>query len=184
MTGDITSVADLFDKVKRCFPRLRCIDETECAVLLRCGKFVKTLDPGIHLLLPLIHEVFTCTRVEQGITVGPMSCMSINHVPIVVELSILYSVSDAEKVLMKFDDVDVSLTAYVAAKTVEYASSHTCDETFDAKRLERGVFDAVKYFAEDEWGLTIHAVHVITAIKHTVLRLISDGNESVVPLDG
>ncbi len=85
------------------------LDEQERAVVLRFGKYVETVGPGLHWNAPLIEEVITdnTTKVRQ-VTMDEIMLTKDENI-VEVRMSLQYVINDLTKFVLKVRDPEISL---------------------------------------------------------------------------
>ena len=152
------------------------VDQYERGVVLRFGKYVKTIEPGFHWLIPLnidralTHEVILTTREtsEQSLTTK-------DGKKIVISTMIAYTLTDIKKILLEIEEAETVLENYVYGAITElvtnwnYAS--VCDDMF---RLE--LTDIVTDQAAT-LGMDIKKVVIVNLSEIRTIRLLIPSQE-------
>jgi regulator of protease activity HflC (stomatin/prohibitin superfamily) len=114
------------------------IDHYEQGVVLRLGRFDRTITPGFHWILPFgIDSVLTDNVVPRTVKLDAQSLTTKDERNVVVSGVITARISDIEKALLNVEGVDHALrdSTYAAiasgVATASYSSLHT-DEFMDS----------------------------------------------------
>jgi len=80
----------------------------ESGVVLRLGKFHRTVDPGFHLKWPFVETVLTTTTVITTMELRPQTLTTADNKSVVVTAIVKYQIRDAKPFLLEiWDSVDV-----------------------------------------------------------------------------
>lgn len=81
------------------------LDCYEKGIKLRFGKYKKTLDPGLHFMLPLyIDQVLADNIVPTTIDLGKQSLETLDGYNIVINAIILWRISNIKKILLEVEE--------------------------------------------------------------------------------
>lgn len=113
------------------------IDPAERGVVMRFGKYVKTLPPGPHLVLPRPIEEVVKVNVERIQTLTEDSTMLSGDENIVdVELAVQYRIKDAHNYLFAIADPDVSVQRVTESAIRDIIGQSTLDFVITEGRAE------------------------------------------------
>ena len=88
----------------------RIIDEGQVALVERFGKYQKTMEPGINIVLPFIDRVaLVKSSREQVLEMPPQPCMTSDNVSLNVSGAMYWQIVDLQKARYNIEDVDQSL---------------------------------------------------------------------------
>ena len=110
------------------------IDAFERAVVLRFGKHVRTLEPGIHWLAPLaIERVLIDNVVPRTIEITTQTLTTKDGVTCLLGGVVTAHIADIEKALLGVEGVDHALTDAVMGTFGDHVAASTWDEIADEK---------------------------------------------------
>ncbi|MBD2189298.1 SPFH domain-containing protein [Pseudanabaena mucicola] len=88
----------------------RIIDQGQIALVERFGKYQKTMEPGINIVLPFIDRVaLVKSSREQVLEMPPQPCMTSDNVSLNVSGAMYWQIVDLQKARYNIEDVDQSL---------------------------------------------------------------------------
>ena len=134
------------------------VNPDEQGIVIRRGRYIRTVDSGVYWSFPLVDEVQTITVTPQVIDL-PDQVIEIEGKPYVVSVSVEYSVEDAKKAMLEVQDYD----AAVINRTMELVLKHEGDC--------EAVEDEISTIAEG-WGLIVSNVHLNQKSPCRVIRLV------------
>src|SRR3990167_1845041 len=164
----------LLDFLQQLFTTLRpwvTITPWERGVRVRLGKYVKELEPGVHLVIPLVDEINTLNVVPQVINLPNQSVMTLDRRSVAVSGGVEYGIRNAKAAYTNVQDFDRSLQTLAMGIIAEYVATHTlADCRLEPIRAEvlRGIKEACR-----GWGLDVRRVYLTDLAEHRVIRLMA-----------
>jgi len=150
------------------------IDHYEQGVVLRFGKYNRTLDPGIHPMWPFsIEEALTESVVPTTKNLGPQSLTTFDDVAVVVSGVITYRIHDIKKVLLEVEDAETCLEDSSYGVIGEAVNHENWDALIDAE-FHEGLSKAIRKRAW-RWGIEVQQVQLAEVAKCWSVRLWNDG---------
>lgn len=168
--GTFDKILDWIEALIHYFQFLFVIDEYEQAVILRFGKYNRTVGPGLHLCWPFgIEDVMkdTVVRTTSYLNVQSLTTKDghqINSSPIVI-----YKIGNIKRWLLEVDDAEDALHDVTYGLNEELASESTLEEVQRPEyrqELTRRVKDAAI-----SWGARVEEVKLSDKVKGKSLRL-------------
>jgi regulator of protease activity HflC (stomatin/prohibitin superfamily) len=158
-------------------PHFRTIAPDEQVVLLRFGRYLKTLGKGGHYLFhwPLIHTVMTITTTRQLIDIDKQDILTSDRQSITLNASIEYEIDDPRKALLAVHDFDANIQESAGNYFREAVMSRTLNEcVLDIDDIIIEVFEKLRDEAIRQYGITILQVLIPTFTKANTIRLIQE----------
>jgi regulator of protease activity HflC (stomatin/prohibitin superfamily) len=144
----------------------------EQAVLLRNGKFIKVLQPGFHVKLPIFDEVITQHVVVTTLSLAPQSLYTQDKQNIVVKGVIKYRIADVKTFLLEvFDAQDAlaDMTQSIIKNIIITTSLENClDPDIDNILTKKVRVEAKK------WGVDVQQVTLTDIAPIRSFRIIND----------
>jgi membrane protease subunit HflK len=159
------------------FPHFVTIPPDEQAVVLRFGKFLKTLDEGGHYLFhwPLIHTVMQVVSTRQLIDVDKQDILTSDMRSITLNASIEYVIDDPYKALLSVNDYDESLQEVAGELFRQAIMTRTLTECVDdIEDIKLEVFEGLEKIADSQYGVSVLEVYMPTFTKALTIRLIQE----------
>ena len=148
------------------------IPNYEQAVLTRNGKFVKVLEPGFHVKLPIFDEVISHHVVVTTLSLAPQSLYTIDKQNIVVKGVVKYKISDVKVFLLEVYDAQDALadmTQSIIKNIIIASSLEQCiDPDMDNTLTKKVRAEARK------WGVDIQQVTLTDIAPIRSFRIIND----------
>lgn len=156
------------------------IDQWEEAVILRFGKFYRTVKPGVYLKVPFFDSVWKHTIITQSIDIPPQSVTTADNKNVIVKGIIRFNITDIKSFLTtitKPEDVLTDTTGGMIRDIIE--DTAWIDVVDIDKRLTTEVGKFVK-----KWGIKVEKVTLTDLQIANSIRIIQDATHQskVVPL--
>jgi len=149
------------------------IEEWNEGVLLRFGKFVKVLKPGIHFKIPFFDSVWETETITQSIDMNPQSITTADGKNIVVKAIIRFSVVDTKTYvtsIMKPHDVLVDTTQGMIREIIEDT------RWYDLVGIDKQLTTEVGKFMR-RWGIKVEKVTLTDLAEIPSYRVIMNKEE-------
>lgn len=148
------------------------IDEWEEGVLLRRGRFVRVVKPGIAWHLPLEIDDITCLNVKTAsMELAEQVLTTKDKQSIVISVNMLWSIFDIKKCVVDVEDAADTLSDIVLGYVhdlVEETTWHQIKTESFRKELKRLIQKQARKF-----GIAVSTVKIANLAKTRVYRLIS-----------
>lgn len=157
------------------------IDEWEEAIVLRNGKYIKTVKPGLYFKRPFFDSVWKHTIITQSIDIPPQSVTTADNKNIIVKGIIRFNITDIKSFLTmitKPEDVLTDTTGGMIRDIIE--DTAWIDVVDIDKRLTTEVGKFVK-----KWGIKVEKVTLTDLQIANSIRVIQDTTHQskIVPLE-
>lgn len=132
------------------------IKEFDNGVLLRFGKYKKTLKPGIHFKIPLVDEVITHHVVTSLLSIPAQSLTTKDGKQLVVKGIVKYRVEDVKPLLLEvWDSTDAisDITQSIIKKQIHIRTWEQCTEDDLDNEITKKLRVEVR-----KWGISIDNV--------------------------
>ena len=173
------------DKLFFFIPRPHIVHVFEGAVFLRGGnhktKFwfrrgkhrnMKSLDPGVYILLPVVDEILFVCKVDQAVDLKNQSLWTKDGKNVVISGTLRYHIDKPYKALLGVWDMDVTLSRVALGVIADYVNSKTLLECQDLQGLKGELSQKMQEIGK-EWGIAINQVYITDAGTTINLRILS-----------
>jgi len=157
------------------------IDEWEEAIILRNGKYIKTVKPGLYFKIPFFDSVWKHTVITQSIDIPPQSITTADGENVVVKGIIRFSIIDIKTFLTTITKPQDVLTDTTGGMIREIIEDTRWVNIIDIdKRLTSEVGKFVK-----KWGIKVEKVTLTDLQIANSIRIIQDNTHQskVVPIN-
>ena len=124
-------LAKVIDKATCWCPRFKIIDPEEMAVRVTCGRYKKSLEPGLYWFWPLITSILHIIVTKQR-TLFDTQMMTKDGESVEIICDAVYTVGDPRKALLTVQDYDEILASYGEQYLGEFVCMHDLSEIIGA----------------------------------------------------
>ena len=157
------------------------IDEWEEAIVLRFGKYNRTVYPGLYFKIPFFDAVWKYTIITQSIDIPPQSITTADNKNVVVKGIIRFTISDIKTFLLTITQPQDVLTDTTGGMIREIIEDTEWTSIVDIdKKLTSEVGKFVK-----KWGIRVEKVTLTDLQVANSIRIIQDSTHQakVLPIN-
>jgi regulator of protease activity HflC (stomatin/prohibitin superfamily) len=138
------------------FRLIRIVPEQEAWIIEQFGKYLKTLGPGFHLVVPVVQKVaYKQLLKEEVVDVKPQICITKDNVQVTVDGVLYLRVVDAAKACYGIDDYRFA-TAQLAQTTMRSeVGKIDLDRAFSERDTINNAIVRSIDEASDPWGIKV-----------------------------
>lgn len=148
------------------------IPNYEQAVLTRNGKFIKVLQPGFHVKLPIFDEVISHHVVTTTLSLAPQSLYTKDKQNIVVKGVVKYRISDVQTFLLEVYDAQDALADMTQSIIKNIIITTSLEQCLDPE-IDNILSKKVRVEAR-KWGVDVQQVTLTDIAPIRSYRLIND----------
>jgi len=172
--GTFDRVMDWLEALASYFQFLFIVDEFEAGVVLRFGKYHRSVGPGLHWLIPFgIEEPITTTVVRRTSYCDVQSITSADGKSVNSSPIIIYRIGNVKRWLLEVDDAEEALNDVTyglndaLAADTDWAGIHTTEYVNELTELVKT--------EGTTWGARVEAVKFADRVQSKSLRLWTGG---------
>ena len=147
---------------------LRCY---ESGVLLRLGKYKKDLVVGLNFKIPLVDEIYTCTKTIDTFQLNPIDITTVDGKQVSVEPIVMFDIIDPKKYLLDANDAAGNIRDVSRGTIADYLTDSTWDQIKEKKTLT-AIKNSIKKECEP-LGIMVYKVYfarIVTTKVYTVFK--------------
>jgi regulator of protease activity HflC (stomatin/prohibitin superfamily) len=141
---------------------LRIVHPNERGVVERLGKYYRTIDPGLRLIIPYMDKMRKVNVAETAVNVPPQGVITKDNATVQVDAVVFYLATDPYKTLYNVVDFQRTLTILAQTNLRNVIGSMDLDQTLSSREQINTNLRAVLDDATSEWGLKVSRVEVQT----------------------
>jgi regulator of protease activity HflC (stomatin/prohibitin superfamily) len=124
------------------------------------GAYKKTIDPGLHFIIPLAQRVLRINMREQVIDVPPQEIITEDNVIVYVDAVIYYQIMDPKRALYEVEDFELAIIKLAQTTLRNLVGEMTLDTALTSR--ERINLDLRKILDEatDKWGTKVNRIEL------------------------
>jgi len=135
---------------------IRIVPQKQAFIVERLGKYYKTLDAGLHILVPIVDNVaYKHTLKEQAIDVPPQQCITRDNITVEVDGILYLQVMDPAKASYGIGNYLFATTQLAQTTMRSEMGKLELDKSFEERTLVNcQIVEAVDK-ASDPWGIKV-----------------------------
>lgn len=138
----------------------RIVKEYERAIKFRFGKFVKVMEPGIRLVIPVIHEAKKVDLRTITQDVPQQKCITKDNVTITINAVVYYKVFNAKKAVLEVKNCYFAVTQLAQTTLRNSLGGFELDELLSNLKVISGQIKEVVDQETDPWGIKVEKVEI------------------------
>ncbi|HVP57936.1 MAG TPA: SPFH domain-containing protein [bacterium] len=171
---------------------MRIIRPFERGLVERLGKYQRTVDSGLRLIIPIVERLIKVDMREQVVDVPPQEVITKDNVAVTVDAVVYYEATDPVK--LKYNVANFTLAAVKLAQTNlrNVVGEMALDESLTARSTINAKLRAVLDDATDKWGVRIVRVEIqrieppgdVTEAMHRQMKAERDRRAKILEAEG
>jgi len=146
------------------------VNEFEHGVILRFGKYKKTVEAGMVWKIPFFDNVMLCRNTVTTMGIKNQSLTTVDGLEVTIEAIVKYKISNAKKFLLEVYDADDAINDITQSKIKELVNLSTWEELRNLKDSETK--DLIQK-ESTEWGIKIYYVTITDLVRTRCYKLIN-----------
>jgi len=143
------------------FKTVRIVPQASVYVIERLGKYSRSLDPGIHLLVPVIDAVRTKTDIrEQVVGFPPQAVITKDNLVVGIDSVIYYSVTDPASAQYKIHNVVTAIEQLVVTTLRNVVGGMQLEDALTGRDHINERLATVLDEATGKWGVKVNRVEI------------------------
>ena len=143
-----------------CLFSIRQIDEYERGILFRFGKFAKILNPGWHLVFPIVHSYKKVDVRTKAVDVPEQEAITRDNVSIKINAVLYYKIFDASKSILAVQNYNYAVSQLAQTTMRNIVGSVSLDELLtEREKLSTEICKIVDE-ETDPWGIKVENVEL------------------------
>ena len=160
LVGGVYTIIFVLVIVLVLFVRPKIINQFERGVVLKMGKYQKTFNPGIHLIIPILQKVTKVDVRTRTCDIPPQEVITKDNVTVKVDAVVYMRVLNPEKAVLEIANFSTATSNFVASALRDVTGNFELDDLL-GKREE--IAEQLKQIVDtqtDKWGIDIESVRL------------------------
>ena len=143
------------------FKSIKVVNQSEVYIIERLGKYYKTAEAGLTLILPFIDRVSSGVLLKElTMDIPPQGVITKDNVTINIDTVVFYQITDPEKSVYEIANLKKGIE-YLAITTIrDIVGKMDLDETFGSRDNINFQLRSILDEATDKWGCKINRVEI------------------------
>ena len=138
------------------FKTMRIVPQRHAFLIERLGKYHKTLEAGLHILIPFIDKVaYKHTLKEQAVDVPPQMCITKDNISVEVDGILYMQVMDPKNASYGINNYRFASTQLAQTTMRSVIGKLDLDKTFEERDSINGAIVEAVDAASDPWGVKV-----------------------------
>ena len=143
-----------------CFFRITIVNQFERGVVLRMGRYQKTLEPGLHFIVPFLQKIIKVDVRTSMCDIRPQEVITKDNITVTVDAVVYMRVLDPQKAVLEIADYRTATSNFAAAALRDVTGNFELDGLLE-KREE--IAEQLKNIVDEQtgkWGIDIESVRL------------------------
>jgi regulator of protease activity HflC (stomatin/prohibitin superfamily) len=143
------------------FKTVRIVPQASVFVIERLGRYSRTLEPGIHLLVPVLDRVRTRMDIrEQVVGFPPQAVITRDNLVVGIDSVIYYSITDPASAQYKIENVVLAIEQLVVTTLRNVVGGMQLEEALTGRDHINERLATVLDEATGKWGVKVNRVEI------------------------
>ncbi len=168
------------------------IQQHQQGLIERFGRYRKTLDPGLHLIVPFIEKIRKVDMREQVVDVQPQEVITKDNVVVTVDAVVYYQATDPVKLLYNVANFIVAATKLAQTNLRNVVGDMDLDDALTSRETINTELREILDEATDVWGTRVVRVEIqridppadVTQAMHRQMKAERDRRAIVTEAEG
>jgi len=171
---------------------VKIVQQHEQGLVERFGRYRKTLDPGLHLIVPLVDAIRRVDMREQVVDVPPQEVITKDNVVVTVDAVVYYQATDPVKLKYNVANFIVAATKLAQTNLRNVVGDMDLDDALTSRDTINAQLRAILDEATDVWGTRVVRVEIqridppadVTDAMHRQMKAERDRRALVTEAEG
>lgn len=132
----------------------------EKGVIERLGKYQRTLEPGLHIVIPFIDRLSKVDMRENIVEVPPQEVITKDNVVVTVDAVVYYEATDPVRLLYNVTNFYIAATKLAQTNLRNVIGEMQLDESLTSREKINASLREILDHATDKWGVRIVRVEL------------------------
>ena len=140
---------------------IKIVPQSENWVVERIGKYDRTLQAGLHIIVPFFETVrYRVVIQETQLPPDPINAITHDNVAIYIQLAILYRITDAAKTMYRIENLDLAIKTIVNGTVRSVIGKTDLDGVQSNRKHIADEIETELQHVAAEWGIKLTRVEV------------------------
>jgi len=136
------------------------INEYERGIKFRFGKFIKIMNPGWRIILPVIESYKKVDMRVKAVDVPTQEAMTKDNIPVSINAVIYYKIAEADKSILEVENFYYATSQLAQTSMRNVVGEVSLDELLAKREMISNRIKEIVDEATDPWGIKINNVEL------------------------
>jgi len=170
----------------------RIVRPWEKGILERLGKYRRTFDSGLHLIIPFVDRLTKVDMRENVVDIPPQEVITKDNVAVTVDAVVYYEATDPVKLLYNVQDFYKAATKLAQTNLRNVIGEMQLDESLTSRERINATLARILDDATDKWGVRVVRVELqrieppkdVTEAMHRQMKAERDKRAKILEAEG
>jgi len=171
---------------------IRIVRPYEKGLIERLGKYQRTVDSGLHIIVPLIDRMTKVDMRENVVDVPPQEVITKDNVVVTVDAVVYYEATDPVKLVYNVANFYIAATKLAQTNLRNVIGEMQLDESLTSREAINAALRQILDDATDKWGVRVVRVELqriepptdITEAMHRQMKAERDRRALILESEG
>jgi len=171
---------------------VKIIQQYQQGLVERFGRYRKTLDPGLHLIVPFVEKIRKIDMREQVVDVQPQEVITKDNVVVTVDAVVYYQATDPVKLSYNVANFILAATKLAQTNLRNVIGDMDLDQALTSREIINTELREILDEATDVWGTRVVRVEIqridppadVTQAMHRQMKAERDRRANVTEAEG
>lgn len=143
------------------FKSIKVVNQSEVYIIERLGKYYKTAEAGLTLIIPFIDRVSSVVLLKElTMDVPPQGVITKDNVTISIDTVVFYQITDPVRSVYEIANLKMGISTLAITTIRDVVGKMDLDETFSSRDNINYQLRSILDEATDKWGCKINRVEI------------------------
>ncbi len=171
---------------------IKIIRPYEKGLIERLGKYQRTVDSGLNIVMPFIENIIKVDMREQVVDVPPQAVITKDNVAVEVDAVIYYEVTDPVRVKYNVSNFYIAITKLAQTNLRNLIGDMSLDESLTSREAINSKLRTILDDATDKWGVRVTRVELqriepprdVTEAMHRQMKAERERRATILEAEG
>jgi len=171
---------------------LKIIKPYEKGLIERLGKYQRTVDSGLNVIIPFLERIVKVDMREQVVDIPPQAVITSDNVVVEVDAVVYYEVTDPVKVTYNVANFYVASTKLAQTNLRNLVGDLALDESLTSREVINTQLRQILDDATDKWGVKVGRVELqkidppvdVTEAMHRQMKAERERRATILEAEG
>ena len=139
---------------------VKTVSQYERGLVESWGAYDKTVDPGLHFIVPVMQHMFRVNMREQVIDVPPQEIITEDNVVVTIDAVVYYQIMDPRRAIYEIEDFELAIVKLAQTTLRNVVGEMTLDTCLTSREKINNDLRQVLDEATDKWGTKVNRIEV------------------------